>query len=89
MGVAAMAHGIATVGMVWKAHDTVMHARTEEWGTVGTGMAIRGVEASFSKTYMQEEHSGDAPHIKNRRWSSSGASRSRPCEKGEYRQPTI
>ena len=31
-----------------------MHARTEEWGSVGTGMAIRGVEASSSKTYMQE-----------------------------------
>ena len=31
-----------------------MHARTEEWGTVGTGMAIRGVQASSSKTYMQE-----------------------------------
>ena len=40
--------------MAWEAHDKVMHARTEEWGTVGTGMAIRGVEASSSRTYMQE-----------------------------------
>ena len=40
--------------MAWEAHDKVMHARTEEWGAVGTGMAIRGVEASSSKTYMQE-----------------------------------
>ena len=40
--------------MAWEAHDKVMHTGTEEWGTVGTGMAITGVEASLSKTYMQE-----------------------------------
>ena len=45
---------VATVGMAWEAHDRVMHAKTEEWGTVDTSMAIRGVEASWSKTYMQE-----------------------------------
>ena len=44
----------ATVAETWQAHDAVMHARTEEWGTVGTAMAIRGVEASSSATYMQQ-----------------------------------
>ena len=44
----------ATVAETWQAHDSVMHARTEEWGTVGTAMAIRGVEASSSATYMQQ-----------------------------------
>ena len=41
----------ATVAETWQAHDAVMHARTEEWGTVGTAMAIRGVEASSSATF--------------------------------------
>ena len=31
-----------------------MHARTKGWVTGGTGMTIRGVEASSSQTYMQE-----------------------------------
>ena len=44
----------ATVAETWQAHDAVMHARTEEWGTVGTAMAIRGVEAISSATYMQQ-----------------------------------
>ena len=49
--------GFTTVSMAWEAHDKVMHARTEEWGTVGTvgtSMATRRVEATSSKTYMQE-----------------------------------
>ena len=44
----------ATVAKTWQAHDAAMHARTQEWGTVGTAMAIRGVEASSSATYMQQ-----------------------------------
>ena len=44
----------ATVAETWQAHDAVMHARAEEWGTVGTAMAIRGVEASSSAAYMQQ-----------------------------------
>ena len=45
---------VTTVGMAWEAHDKVMQAKKEEWGTVGTGMAITGVEASSSQTYMHE-----------------------------------